>query len=605
MKNLALYSLLLFFTLSCKAQEHQNEVYTYKTKMSKEAKNASIAYTVSTPKPETHFAEVTLKIDNYKKDYIDFKLPVWAPGSYLVREFSRFIEDFNAKSGDTELKWEKISKNTWRVFSNKASNITVSYSVYCYELSVRTSFVDDSHAYFNGTSVFMYVDDLLQKDGDLKIIPYKDFKKVATALPKKDNQWNYSFTNYDFLVDCPIEIGNHEEFEFTAGGTLHKVAMYGKGNYDIETLRKDMAAVCQSATDVFGDNPNKEYTFIIHNLTNGSGGLEHLNSTTLQVNRWTYDGGSYKGFLSLVAHEYFHLWNVKRIRPEALGPFDYENENYTHLLWVMEGFTSYYENVILYRAGILSGDDLINKMKSKISYIENAPGGKVQSATESSWDAWIKAYRPHENSGNVTISYYSKGAVLAYMLDLQIIENTKGEKTLDDVMKLLWNKYAKELKRGFTDTEFQKAVEEIAGKSLDTFFKNHIFDAQTVDYAKFFDFIGIKYTTLADEVTPKLSASLRGNTISSITAGGSAYESGLNVNDEIIAINEYRVDNNISDILSEYKVGDKVEVLIARDNIMKTIQLELLPSTSSTIILEAQSELSDAQKTNLKAWLKK
>lgn len=595
---------LLLLSVSCKAQHNHNEVYTYTSKISKQAKNASLQYIISTPEPETHFAEVSFTVNNYKKDYIDFKLPVWAPGSYLVREFSRFVEGFEAKNGETKLEWDKINKNTWRVKTNKADKIIISYKVYCYELSVRTSFVDDSHAYFNGTSVFMYVDDLLQKDGWLKVVPHENFKKIATSLPNDDNEWMFKFTNYDFLVDSPIEIGNHEEFEFTAGGTLHKVAMYGKGNYDIEILKKDMAAVCQSATDIFGDNPNKEYTFIIHNLTHGSGGLEHLSSTTLQVNRWTYQGGRYKGFLSLVAHEYFHLWNVKRIRPEALGPFDYENENYTHLLWVMEGFTSYYENVILYRSGILTADDLINKMKSKISYVENSPGGKIQSATEASWDAWIKAYRPHENSGNVTISYYSKGAVLAFMLDLEIINHNNGEKSLDDVMKLLWEKYAKKLKRGFTDSEFQAAVEEVAGKPLNNFFNNYIFDAQTIDYRAKFDFIGLEYLTVKDEITPKLSASFSGSKISRITYAGSAYKGGLNVNDEVLAINEDRVNGNISQLLSQYNVGDKVDILIARDNLIKTITIELLPGTSETHMLEAQKEVSEKQKTNLEAWLK-
>jgi predicted metalloprotease with PDZ domain len=471
---------------------------------------------------------------------------------------------------------------------------------------VRTSFVDDSHAYFNGTSIFMYVDDLKQKNGKVKFVPHANFKKIATALTQDGDKWNYTFPNYDILVDNPIEIGNHEEFEFTAAGTLHKVAMYGKGNYDIETLKTDMAKVCQEATNVFGVNPNKEYTFIIHNLTRGSGGLEHLSSTTLEVNRWTYKGAAYKGFLSLVAHEYFHLWNVKRVRPIALGPFDYENENYTHLLWVMEGFTSYYENLVLYRAGILTGDELINKMKSKISYVETSPGGKVQSATDASFNAWIKAYRPHENSGNTTVSYYSKGATLALMLEFEIINNTNGKKSLDDVMQYLYNEYFIKQKRGFTNDEFQKAVEKIASKSLDIFFKNNIFKPETVDYAKRFDYLGFDFkTTPRVATTPTLGARMSGNKISGITAGSTAHEGALNVNDEIIAINGYRINGTLSKLLSQYKIGDNIDVMISRDNLIKTLKIKLIAPTAYSYTIDMKETLTEKQKANLKVWLEK
>lgn len=601
MKILSFIAILLI-SVSCKTQEN---IYNYATPLSKDAKNASIQYRVSTPEPHTHYAVVSMTISNYKKEYIDFKLPTWAPGSYLIREFSRFVEDFKAEHSRTELKTEQISKNTWRVYTNNQSSVTVKYKVYAYELSVRTSFVDDSHAYFNGTSIFMYVDDLKQKDGKVKFVPHANFKNIATSLPQDGDKWNYTFPNYDILVDSPIEIGNHKEFEFTAAGTLHKVAMYGEGNFNIDKLKTDMAKVCEEATKVFGVNPNKEYTFIIHNLTHGSGGLEHLSSTTLQVNRWTYDEANYAGFLSLVAHEYFHLWNVKRVRPMALGPFDYENENYTHLLWVMEGFTSYYENLILYRAGIITADDLINKMKGKISYVETAPGGKVQSATDASFNAWIKAYRPHENSGNTTISYYSKGATLALMLEFEIINNTNGEKSLDDAMQLLYNEYFLKKKRGFTDDEFQQAVEKIAGKSLANFFDNNVFKPETVDYATRFNYVGLDFKTIETKgSSPSLGIGLSGDKITSITTGSAAYLSGLNVNDKIIAINNYDVDGGgISKLLSQYNIDDEIDVLISRDNLIRTIKVKLIAPTSTSFVISMAEELDDKQKNNLKVWL--
>ncbi len=595
------YIFFLLSVLSIVSCKTQNDIYVYSEPLSVEAKNAQINYTISTPRPETHFADVVYEINNYSKEYIDVKMPVWAPGSYLIREFPRFVENFKAQGDNKDLKTDKIAKNIWRVYTNNAKDIKVSYSVYCFELSVRTSFVDDSHAYFNGTSVFMYVDDLMQKSGTLTVVPHENFKKVTTSLQKKED-FTYTFTNYDYLVDCPIEIGNQETFDFSVNGIPHHVAIYGDANYDVEQLKMDMKKVCESSTAVFGENPNKDYTFIIHNLTVGSGGLEHHNSTTLQVGRETYDE-NYKGFLSLVAHEYFHLWNVKRIRPEALGPFDYEKENYTHLLWVMEGFTSYYESIILRDAGFYTDEEMIKTLNGKFSYVENSPGNRVQSATEASFDAWIKAYRPHENIANTTISYYSKGATLAQLIDFEIINSTNGKRNLDNLMQYLYKEYAVKKKRGFTDEEFQKAVENIAEKSMDSFFEQYVFEPGKPNYSDYFAPIGLNFTETAFATeSPELDASLRGNVIARMTQGGTAYESGLNVNDYIVKIGDEIVKNNVSEILAKYKVGETVTVELLRDGVKRSIPVKLDARKRTLISIEKMEKLTKQQQTNFDAW---
>ena len=430
------------------------------------SQSQTINYELSSPEPHTHYFEVGMNVSDYKVAYFDIKMPVWAPGSYLIREFAKSVENVQATSEGKEVEVKKIDKNTWRIFSKKKNNIQIKYKVYAFELSVRTSYVDMSHSYVNGTSVFMYVNDKINVGGTLDIKPYKDWKEISTGMPIVDgNKWKRSFANYDILVDSPIEVGNQEIFDFEAAGVVHTVAMYGQGNYEVEKLKKDMARVIESCTSVFGFNPNKEYTFIIHNLTNGSGGLEHLNSTTLQVNRWTYGEKKYNGFLSLVAHEYFHLWNVKRIRPVELGPFNYEQENYTSLLWIMEGFTSYYDELLLLRSGFYDEDLYLNKLTGTITRVENQPGNKVLPLSESSLDAWIKLYRPNENSYNTTISYYSKGSLVAAMLDLEIIHSTDGEKSLDDVLIYLYKNYHEKQGRGFTEKEAKAAIEKVAGKT--------------------------------------------------------------------------------------------------------------------------------------------
>jgi predicted metalloprotease with PDZ domain len=529
-------------------------------------------------------------------------MPVWAPGSYLIREFSKNVEKFQVFSNQKEIKTTQVNKNTWRIFSNNASNIKVSYLVYANELSVRNSFVDASHGYFNGTSMFMFVKELMNQPTSLKIIPYVEWKKVSTSLKKiSDTEFLYEAPNYDILVDSPVEIGNHETFSFNAAGITHHVAMYGQGNYAIGKLQLDMAKVVEAATDVFGENPNTSYTFIIHNLTKGSGGLEHLGSTTLQVNRWTYEGEDYKGFLSLVAHEYFHLWNVKRIRPSSLGPFDYNNENYTDLLWVMEGFTSYYDELLLYRAGIYTEDEIIRKLTGSINSIENQPGNKVQSAAESSFNAWTKGYRPNENSYNTSISYYTKGSVIANMLDLMIAESTKGKKSLDDVMKLLYQEYYKKQSRGFNITEMRKTIEKVSGLELTSFFDKYIFGTETFDYKTIFNYANYEMLILENKKI-SIGISQSNNFIKSVTRNTSGYEGGLNAGDEIIGINSFRFDGDFYNFISDKKVGDKISVLISRDNILQTIELPLIESTSLSYKL---TKKDDTENVVYKKWLRK
>ena len=539
------------------------------------ANASNVDYEVSMPEPHTHYFEVKMEVVDYAKDYFDIHMPIWAPGSYLVREFAKSVEGLKAFSNKKSLKADKINKNTWRIYAENAKNVTITYRVYAFELSVRSSFLDASHGYFNGTSMFMFIDELRDKASKLTIHPYKDWKKVSTSLPKTSaKKFQYEAPDYDILVDSPFEIGNHITFDFTSAGVLHHVAMYGKGNFDIEKLKIDMAKITQACTNVFGENPNKEYTFIIHNLSRGSGGLEHLASTTLQVNRWTYDEGSYKGFLSLVAHEYFHLWNVKRIRPKTLGPFDYNNENYTDLLWVMEGFTSYYDELLLYRAGIYGEDEITRKFEGSINGIENQPGNKVQSAAHASFDAWIKAYRYNENSYNTTISYYTKGSVIANMLDLKIIHATNGEKNLDNVMQYLYNEYYKKQQRGFTSEEMQKAIESVSGLELNDFFNNYVNGNQSFDYETIFGYAGLILETTTDS-SVSFGTSISNNVIRRVNRNSSAYDGGINVNDEIIAIDNFRVNNNIPDLIIDKNVGDVIDVLISRDDLIQTISMPL------------------------------
>jgi predicted metalloprotease with PDZ domain len=554
---------------------------------------SKIAFEVSFTEPQAHYVDVQMEITGNKKEHIEIKMPVWAPGSYLVREFAKNVENF-AVSDDKgkALAAEKINKNTWRINSGKNSKVLVNYRVYAFESSVRTSFVDDSHAFLSPTGIFMYLSGSIKQPATVTINPAKGWNKISTGLDNVKGKSNTFYSpDFDVLYDSPIEIGNQDIFEFKAAGVMHEVAMVGGGNYDKERLKKDMASVVEEETRIFGENPNKRYVFIVHNYNSGGGGLEHLNSTVLGATRFGYNHeATYQGFLSLVAHEYFHLWNVKRLRPAALGPFDYDNENYTTNLWIAEGFTAYYDNLIIRRANFHSPEKYLDVVAAEINMVENQPGNRVQPVSQASFDAWIKLYRPNENSGNSGISYYNKGALVALVMDLELLHATDGKKGLDQVMKAMYDEYYTKFGRGYTDAEFKSMVEKIAGKSFDNIYNDYVNGTKAIDYDKYLGFVGLALeNTSAKKNTPFLgvtAATKDGKLlVSKITRNSSAWIGGVNVNDEIIGIDGYRV-LDLEKTMALKKVGNKISVLVSRDGVLKTLEVELTrdPSVKYKVI---------------------
>lgn len=569
-----------------------------------------VQYSVSFPEPHTHYMDVDMKIDVNQEQVIEVKMPVWAPGSYLVREFARNVEGFTATAAGKPLEVIKTDKNTWRINTNKANSVNVKYKVYAFELTVRTSFVDASHAYINGSSVFMYVEGLKDVPCSVRINLPLNWQRISTGLDyDKVDRSNFLAANYDILVDSPFEIGNQDLIEFYAAGIPHVIAMYGKGNYSKETLIKDVTKIVEEEVKIFGEHPCKRYVFIVHNVANGGGGLEHLNSTTLQTNRFCYsDESSYRSFLSLVAHEYFHLWNVKRLRPEPLGPFNYGEENYTEMLWIAEGFTAYYDELILQRTKQTSTDKFLEIVSGNISNLETTPGNQVQSVSESSFDAWIKYYRRNENSRNSTISYYDKGALVGLMLDISIASVTNGQKSLDDVMRLMYDRHYKKNNKGYTEADFRTALKEVSGQDFSSFLEKYVHGTGSLDYANTFASAGINYVQKNnDSKDPYLgvnNSSANGKiVITGVVKGGPAWTYGLNVNDEVIAINNYRVED-LSKGLSQSKIGDKIKVLISRDGVLQTVEVTLSGNPNSKYKLEKMANPSDAQKAVLAKWLR-
>ena len=535
---------------------------------------SKLTYHLSMPQPNSHYFAVKIDVQENTAAAQEFKLPVWTPGSYLVREFSKNLNQVRAIDAQgKELAVKKKTKNAWEVQCNGATSYTVFYEVYAFELSVRTPFLDNTHGFVAGAGVFMYTEETRYQNGILHIHPHASFKKISTALVIADfksepSDQTFLFEDYDQLVDSPIEIGNQQEFSFMAAGVRHRVAMYGEANYNTPDLQRDMAKVVESATAVFGSNPNQDYLFIVHNVKDGQGGLEHKNSCVLSVSRWSYTGSNYLGFINLVAHEYFHLWNVKRIRPIELGPFNYDQECYTSLLWVMEGITSYYDELLLLRAGFYTKADFLNKLQSQINYVEGSPGSRVQPVAHASFDAWIKAYRPNENSSNTTMTYYSRGAVIGAVLDAYLIQRSKGQKGLDGFMQLLYQKYALDLKRGFSEVEFEQELTNYCGEDMHAFFTQYVNGTAIIPYQKYFEPMGLKVTDQTSVLTNFGAALEPGNVLKvrTVRSGSAAEDAGISVGDEIIGCDGFRIDKaGLENKYNNLQPGVSMELLLSRD----------------------------------------
>lgn len=574
---LALLAVVLLFAsaLAGQAQNRNN------------AAAPDITFTVSMPKPFTHLLEVEVRVRRSASASAPqaetLVMPVWTPGSYLVRDFERHVQDFAVVDAATNrpLAWSKLNKNSWRITTDRAKDWRATYRVYANELSVRTSELNDRHAFWNNATLLMYLDGLLQADSKLVINPPAGWN-IATGLPAVAGQLNtFSAENFDVLYDSPVEVGQFKTLTFEVKGVPHRIVIDGEGNYDTERMRRDVQKIVEAEVELMGGEiPYHDYTFILHAHPVGGGGLEHLNSTSLIVTRFSFQPDSnYVNFLSLVAHEFFHLWNVKRIRPDALGPFDYNRENYTKLLWVAEGITSYYENVALLRAGFINDKEFLGSMAGTIRDVQSKPGRLLMSAEEASFDAWVKYYRQDENSANSQISYYDKGTLLGMLLDVQIRKMSNGVRSLDDVMRYLYTEYFKK-NRNYTPADFQRVCERMATGSLEDFFARFVRGRDELAYDAILGGVGLRLDTTGGAERTYLGADLGQDNdrliIRRLYSGAPAYEQGLNANDQIVALDGFRVNrDNFLQRLAEKRPNDIARLTIFRADELRTFEIKL------------------------------
>ncbi|HEY3356063.1 MAG TPA: M61 family peptidase, partial [Polyangia bacterium] len=456
-----------------------------------------VLYRVRIPEPQTHLVEVELTVP--AADPLEVAMPAWTPGSYLVRDYARHVRDLAATQNGRALHARKDDKQTWRVTGAAAPGdpVVVRYRVYAHELTVRTAHVDEEHAFLHPAAVLLYAPAHAAEPCAVEIeVP--PGLAAATGLAEEPaaarDTRRFVARNADELYDAPIEISAFERLDFAAAGVTHHLVVCGRARFDRAQLVVDVKAFVDQTIALFGTVPYGAYTFIVHFTPGGSGGLEHHNSSAILANPYVfYPRKAYEDFLELLCHEHFHAWNVKRIRPAALGPFDYRRENYTRSLWVMEGVTSYYDRLLLRRANLLPAKRYLARLGEELAKLHQVPGRFVQSLEEASFDAWIKFYKPDESTVNSTVSYYLKGGLVALALDLEIRSRTGGARSLDDVMRLLFARFGA-APAGFPDETVQALCEEATGLDLSPFFDDFVRGRAEVDLGPTLAGFGLRLT---------------------------------------------------------------------------------------------------------------
>lgn len=586
-----------------------------------------ISYTLRFPAPQTHYVEVEAVYPTAGRPEAELMMAVWTPGSYLVREFSRHVEEVRATDeAGAPLQVDKTRKNRWRIASgqgNLGQRVRVTYRVYCREMSVRTNYVDASFAILNGAPTFLTLAGGEALPHDVKLVLPAEWKVAVSPLPAPpqggENAWRAQ--DFDTLVDSPLYAGNAAVYRFEVAGKPHLLVNEGEGNvWDGPRSAADVARIVQEQVGFWGVVPYARYVFF-NLIVEASGGLEHKDSTVLMTSRWkSRTPGGYLDWLGLVSHEFFHVWNVKRLRPVELGPFDYEDEVYTKSLWVAEGITSYYDDLFVHRAGLADRKEYLKRLSKQIESLQKTPGRQVQPLDRSSFDAWIKYYRRDENTDNTAISYYTKGAVVSFLLDARIRQATNGRRSLDDVLRLAWQRYSGP--RGFTQEELRATVEEVAGTGLDAWFRRAIDSTEELDYSEALAWYGLRFTasdSKDDDEDDKDAAAgaqeagwlgvesemRQGRLIvTEVPRETPAFQAGVNVEDEILAIDDYRLPaDGLKERLKSYRPGTAATLLVSRRERLVRLPVTFGEKPRPRWKLEVDPKATAEQQARLSAWL--
>jgi predicted metalloprotease with PDZ domain len=582
-----------------------------------------IRYHVAMPEPESHEFHITMEIPPLpERQSVEVLFPVWAPGSYLVRDFSRHLYDLDIRdpAGRKKLDFQRLDKARWRI-KTEGRGVVIRYRVFAFEVSVRTSFLDDSHAFLNGTSLFFLLDGESNRPCVLQVEPHRGWT-LSTALPSRPGQRDaFRASDYDELVDSPVEVGTHERFDFRVGETRFEVALQGRTNIDRRRMVSMLRTITETTGAMFGGFPFPRYLFIIHALASRGGGLEHASSTTLDINGFSFeDEKGYQNFAELAAHEFFHAWNVKRIHDRALGPFDYSQENYTDLLWFHEGFTEYAQALVLLRAGLLSVERYLKDLAEDWSRYLTRPGRNVSPLSQLSYEAWIKQYKPAENHANRMVSYYDKGRWAALVLDAQLRLASDGKRGLPELFRRLWLRHGAR-NRGIDAATIRAEAEALSGRSLASYFRRFIDGTDELPVPALLKKIGIAVAAVApadhERNDPTRAARLRGWSglvvgngnddaaiVKNVVPDSPAWHAGLTFGDDLVAVDGTRVNAaTVGKRLADAEPGKTVSVAFFRKEELRSARFRMAQNPERRWTFSVDKEAAPERRRLRHGWL--
>ena len=589
-----------------------------------------IRYQISSDNPATHYFDIKLLIDSPDPGGQSLRMPNWIPGSYLIRDFAKNIVTLSARCGDTILSVSQQDKSNWRLEAC-AGPLVIEYKVYAWDLSVRGAHLDQTHGYYNGTSVFLEV--IGQSQAPCEVLIEKPpaaccsgWKLATTLAAKKVGAFEfglYQANNYDDLVDHPVEMGEFTQIRFEVCGVPHDVILSGRFRCDEDRLKKDLTKICEHHIRFFGEPaPMNYYQFLVTVVGQGSGGLEHRSSTSLICGRdslpqpgQTEVSEAYRDFLGLCSHEYFHTWNIKRIKPAAYQPYDLQQEVYTDLLWAFEGITSYYDNLALLRCGLIDEFSYLELLAQTVTQVQRGKGSSRQSAAASSFNTWTKFYKQDENAQNAIVSYYAKGCLIALCIDLKMRQLSQSQQSLDHVMRQLWQSW-KETGGGIESNTIQDLVCSILGSDLEEFMQKLIYSSEELPLPELLTSVGIKMNfrcavdqkdkggkiiegPLAEvDFGAFVEEKNGGLKILRVREDGPAQAAGLSAHDVIIAVNELKLSlSQLEKQLSLAAVGDQWKIHAFRRDELMEFEMTLAAARNDIVVLEV-----GAANQNRQAW---
>ncbi|KZN69379.1 hypothetical protein N478_12150 [Pseudoalteromonas luteoviolacea S4060-1] len=565
---------------------------------------ADVQYRLSISEPEHHLGDVDITFPKSAQAHLDIQLPDWRTGRYEILDMANGIRFFEAqdKQGNA-LKWNKVDKNTWRVHLDKPTEISVSYQVYANELAMRSRHIDDTHAFIDASGFFMFSDSFRQEPITVELDVPKQWRSVS-GMHFADSKHSFKADNYDILLDSPIETGINELHQFSVDGRNYELVIWGEGNYDVDLMLADLKKLVKTGSLIWHDYPYDRYVFMVHATSGARGATEHLNSTIIQRHRDRFGSRSdYLGFISTAAHEFIHTWNVKNYRPSGLVPYDYVAINYSELLWLVEGSTSYLEDYLLLSAGITTNQEFYQGLTRTVNRHMQTPGREVQSVAHTSFDKWINQGGDHGK--NYSTNIYSEGALVSMALDIDLIDKSDGEVSYRDVHTELYKQH--KLPKSFNTDDVKRILKEISGRDYSKWWSEYVDGPATLDFDSLFNKVGLEYVYPAGTAevakfdgTSKSAGQLL--ELTHVAREGNAWVAGLTAGDKIVAINKHQVRKDMATTLSMFKAEEIVTVDFIRRHKLMSVELKLGKGHNRSKVIRALKAPSKRQAKLYRAW---